>query len=523
MSVPAPSGPTPPIHIPSIVSLCVRSLLNKEPRTLNRALRLLSISLKDASSSGSQRSWMSAFMDLAFSSAASASLALDLAEPMRLLASLDEETMKKKASAGDVDMKDSTDADAKTKTPADEKQTDEAAAATQKPSAAALNLATPELTLTLYVATAMLLVDAHKYAEALKTCETAVQMAATYNRRTLDLLGARLFRLWGLAAEKSGGTKGLAALRPQMLAYHRTSCVRHDIPGQEVLLNLLLRSYLSERLYAQAERLRSRAPLPEGALGARSNAQQARYLHYLGRIRAVHLEYTEAKECLSQALRKAPARAAAGFRMLTTKWLVVVRMLLGETPERRELTGVKVLAPYFALAAAAREGSLAAFTRVVESHGAVFARDGLSHLVARLRRNVIRSGVRRVALAYTRISLADVASKIGLEGSSSDVASVVAKVIRDGGEGMEEAYIDHASGCLCSRGAPNVYGTRSPAAQFHDRTMFLMDVHNEALRAMRFPAKAGDDGETEEQRRERRLAESELATAIAEEDDDDFL
>ena len=53
--------------------------------------------------------------------------------------------------------------------------------------------------------------------------------------------------------------------------------------------------------------------------------------------------------------------------------------------------------------------------------------------------------------------------------------------------------------------------------------MFLMDVHNEALRAMRFPAKAGDDGETEEQRRERRLAESELATAIAEEDDDDFL
>ena len=168
----------------------------------------------------------------------------------------------------------------------------------------------------------------------IKTCETAVQMAATYNRRTLDLLGARLFRLWGLAAEKSGGTKGLAALRPQMLAYHRTSCVRHDIPGQEVLLNLLLRSYLSERLYAQAERLRSRAPLPEGALGARSNAQQARYLHYLGRIRAVHLEYTEAKECLSQALRKAPARAAAGFRMLTTKWLVVVRMLLGETPER---------------------------------------------------------------------------------------------------------------------------------------------------------------------------------------------
>jgi hypothetical protein len=32
--------------------------------------------------------------------------------------------------------------------------------------------------------------------------------------------------------------------------------------------------------------------------------QLCRYLYYLGRIRAIQLEYTEAKDCLQQALRK---------------------------------------------------------------------------------------------------------------------------------------------------------------------------------------------------------------------------
>ena len=58
-----------------------------------------------------------------------------------------------------------------------------------------------------------------------------------------------------------------------------------------------------------------------------------RYLYYLGRIRAVQLEYTDAKDCLQQAARRAPS-GAHGFRITVQKWLVTVRMLLGETPER---------------------------------------------------------------------------------------------------------------------------------------------------------------------------------------------
>ena len=53
-----------------------------------------------------------------------------------------------------------------------------------------------------------------------------------------------------------------------------------------------------------------KASFPEQA----GNNQQARYLYYLGRIKAVSLEYSESQARLVQALRKGPEVGALGFR-----------------------------------------------------------------------------------------------------------------------------------------------------------------------------------------------------------------
>lgn len=55
--------------------------------------------------------------------------------------------------------------------------------------------------------------------------------------------------------------------------------------------------------------------------------------------------------------------------------------------------------------------------------------DRTSNLIVRLRHNVIRAGLRRISLAYSRISLADVASKLGLA-NVEDTECIVAKAIR---------------------------------------------------------------------------------------------
>jgi 26S proteasome regulatory subunit N3 len=66
-------------------------------------------------------------------------------------------------------------------------------------------------------------------------------------------------------------------------------------------------------LYEQARNFISKTTFPESA----SNNQFARYEFYVGRIKTVQLEYSEAQASLIQALRKAPEVGALGFRIQT--------------------------------------------------------------------------------------------------------------------------------------------------------------------------------------------------------------
>lgn len=50
---------------------------------------------------------------------------------------------------------------------------------------------------------------------------------------------------------------------------------------------------------------------------------------------------------------------------------------------------------------------------VAEKYQAVYAADKTHNLIVRLRHNVIRAGLRRINMAYSRISLQDVAAKLG--------------------------------------------------------------------------------------------------------------
>jgi 26S proteasome regulatory subunit N3 len=78
--------------------------------------------------------------------------------------------------------------------------------------------------------------------------------------------------------------------------------------------------------------------------------------------------------------------------------------------------------------------------------------------------------------------LQDVASKLGLA-SVRDTESVVAKTIRDG---SIAAVLDHEKQVLRSCANSDVYVTKEPQDAFHARTAFCMDIHNEAVKAMRY-------------------------------------
>jgi 26S proteasome regulatory subunit N3 len=132
-----------------------------------------------------------------------------------------------------------------------------------------------------------------------------------------------------------------------MLAALRTATLRYDTDTQGTLLTLLLRNFIHYKLYDQADKLVSRTSFPEFS----GNNLLSRYLFYLGRIRAIQLDYSAAHKHLLTAIRKAPQhnKAAAGFLQTAHKFFVVVELLMGDIPERstfRTPMLEKVLTPY---------------------------------------------------------------------------------------------------------------------------------------------------------------------------------
>ena len=142
-------------------------------------------------------------------------------------------------------------------------------------------------------------------------------------------------------------TKKAPYLVRLFLAAQRTASLRHDDEAQAALINCLLRSYISYNLYDQADKLVSKTTFPTSA----SNAQFARYHYYLGRIKVVQLNYSDAHTNLQQAIRRAPPpKTAPGFYQAVHKYFVVVELLMGDIPDRslfRHVVLEKALTAYF--------------------------------------------------------------------------------------------------------------------------------------------------------------------------------
>ncbi|KAK4056870.1 26S proteasome non-ATPase regulatory subunit [Microbotryomycetes sp. JL221] len=326
------------------------------------------------------------------------------------------------------------------------------------------------------------LLDQGQFDKGKELCNSLISLVSSLNRRTMDQLSSKVYFYWVRLHEAAGDDT--APLRTTLLAAQRTAALRHDDDLQATLLPLLLRNYLEHRLYDQADRLVSKTTFPEGTAG---NAQLARWYYYVGRIRAIQLNYTDAHTNLQQAIRRAPeAKNAPGFLQTAHKLSIVVELLMGEIPERRifrEPVLRKALVPYLEIVQAVRVGDITKFNTALTEHADTFQRDATSSLIVRLRHNVIKTALRTISLAYSRISLADVSSKLHLD-SEEDAEYIVAKAIRDG---VIEATIDHEKGYMQSKETGDVYQTNEPQQAFDTRIKFLLDLHNQSVKAMRYP------------------------------------
>lgn len=373
----------------------------------------------------------------------------------------------------------------------------------------------PEVDAYVHLLILLHLLDKQQLARAQKCSDALIKKVVEQNRRTLDLIAAKCYFYYSRVAEL---TDTLENIRGFLHSRLRTATLRNDFEGQAVLINCLLRNYLHYSLYDQADKLVKKSVFPETS----SNNEWARFLYYLGRIKGAKLEYSDAHKHLVQALRKSPQNAAIGFRQTVQKLVIVVELLLGNIPERqifRQAALRRSLIPYFQLTQAVRLGNLQRFGEVLENFTPKFIQDHTYTLIIRLRHNVIKTAIRSIGLSYSRISPEHIAKKLGLD-SAEEAEFIVAKAIRDG---VIEATIDPEEGYMRSKESMDVYSTRDPQLAFHQRISFCLDLHNQSVKAMRYPPKSyGKDLESAEERREREQQDLELAKEMAEDDDDGF-
>jgi 26S proteasome regulatory subunit N3 len=362
--------------------------------------------------------------------------------------------------------------------------------------------------------------------KALELCTKAIQITTVHmeeaSKNTYGVgsangiypLLARLYRLQSLVAESCKAVFGLEmGQRQHLLNAHRMAVIRRDVDTQATLLNIMLRDLLRSNQVEQAQKLLTNSTFPDSA----PNNQLCRHLYYSGRIQALRLEYTSAFSNLSQCLRKAPTNTGLGFRIAVQRLLVVVQLLMGEIPERsvffaHEMKGE--LEPYLKITQAVRRGDLVVFHETVNQFSDRLKLDGTYTLISRLAHSVVKAGLRRLNTSYSRISLADIAHRLGLENVTS-AEFVVSKAVRDG---VIDATIYHKEGYVKSHELVDVYATTEPMDAFHRRIAYCLTTHNDAVRSMRYPpdeykkqleASRGMRGKKDEKTDEEKLQEFE--------------
>lgn len=341
----------------------------------------------------------------------------------------------------------------------------------------------PEVDVYLSILVQVFLYDKKATDEGAKFSSSLIDHLRTLNRRTLDSLAAKAYFYYALFWEEKAPlppspVAAVISIRKNLLDALRTATLRKDQDIQSSVTTLLLRNYLSTSHITQADLLVSHAKFPPTA----ANNHIARYLYYLGRIRAIQLSYTEAHEHLIGATRKSPTSyKASGFYQASTKLLIVVELLMGDIPDRavfRQPSLEKALQPYLQLVQAVSSGDVIGFQNLVQRYNTAFRQDDTYTLILRLRQNVIKTGIRMMSLSYARISLRDMCLRLGLD-SEESAEYIVAKAIRDG---VIEASLDHEKGFMKSKDVGDIYATREPGDAFNERIRACLALHDESVK-----------------------------------------
>ena len=95
---------------------------------------------------------------------------------------------------------------------------------------------------------------------------------------------------------------------------------------------------------------------------------------------------------------------------------------------------------------------------------------------------IIKTGLRKIKLSYSRISIKDIPEKLKLE-NEKETEYIIAKAIRDG---VFLATINHEEGYFQSKEIKDIYSTFEPQRSYQSRILFLNNIFIESQKSMKY-------------------------------------
>ena len=325
------------------------------------------------------------------------------------------------------------------------------------------------------------LVDYKNFEEALPSVQYLIKFLKTNESLTLNTLKAKAYYYLSLITEKLNIQDQIIN---ELQEAYRTACIEMDFISQVTLINCIIRYYLNNKNVEMARSFISKTKYIENI----SSYEDARYLFYIGKIEAIQMNYSDSYTHLSSAFRKAPEKTGVGFKNLVNKYLILVQLLMGEIPDIKSLMksnnvrDFKEFEPYLLLLKIVRHGNLEEFKKGIEIYEWNFKRDGTFNLAQRIRQVVIKAGLRKINLSYSRISIKDITEKLKLE-NEKEAEYIIAKAIRDG---VFLATINHEEGYVKSKEIKDIYSTFEPQRSYQSRILFLNNIFVESQKSMKY-------------------------------------
>jgi 26S proteasome regulatory subunit N3 len=143
------------------------------------------------------------------------------------------------------------------------------------------------------------------------------------------------------------------------------------------------------------------------------------------------------------------------------KLQVIIELLMGDIPNRQIFSNPdfkQALLPYYQIVTCVKSGDMDNFKALLTKYQGLFQADKNLTLIQRLRHTVIKFGLKKINISYSKISLKDIAKKLSLE-SVEETEQIVAKAIRDG---VIDAILDHDNQCMRSQDTADVYTSNDP-------------------------------------------------------------